>query len=99
LFSPLKRALSNEIEKLFCLDTRRIPRTEWTKAYITARAKAFTSRNIESSLVFDRKCKFHSKYILEKPTFGRTAPPAMAEGELGRKMRVKENAREEMRKE
>jgi hypothetical protein len=49
LLSPLKRALSNEIEKLFCLDTPRIPRIEWTEAYITARAKAFTSRNIESS--------------------------------------------------
>jgi hypothetical protein len=49
LFSPLKRALSTEIEKLFRLDTRRIPRIEWTEAYITARAKAFISRNIESS--------------------------------------------------
>jgi hypothetical protein len=49
LFSPLKRALSTEIEKLFRLDTRRVPRIEWTEAYITARAKAFTSRNIESS--------------------------------------------------
>jgi hypothetical protein len=49
LFSPLKRALSAEIEKLFRLDTRRIPRIEWTEAYVTARAKAFTSRSIESS--------------------------------------------------
>ena len=49
VFSPLKRALSAEIEKLFRLDTRRIPRIEWTEAYITARAKAFTSRSIESS--------------------------------------------------
>jgi len=49
VFSPVKRALSSEIEKLFRLDTRRIPRIEWTEAYITARARAFTSRNIESS--------------------------------------------------
>jgi hypothetical protein len=49
VFSLLKRALSTEIEKLFCLDTRRIPRIEWTEAYITARAKAFTSRSIELS--------------------------------------------------
>jgi len=49
VFSPLKRALLTEIEKLFRLDTRRIPRIEWTEAYITARAKAFTSRSIESS--------------------------------------------------
>jgi hypothetical protein len=49
VFSFLKRALSTEIEKLFCLDTYRIPRIKWTEAYITAWAKAFTSRNIESS--------------------------------------------------
>jgi hypothetical protein len=49
VFSPLKQALSAEIEKLFCLDTHRIPRIEWTEAYITAWAKAFTSRSIESS--------------------------------------------------
>jgi hypothetical protein len=49
IFSLLKRALSAEIEKLFRLDTRRIPRIEWTEAYIIARAKTFTSRNIESS--------------------------------------------------
>jgi hypothetical protein len=49
VFSPLKRALSAEIEKLFRLDTRRVPRVEWTEAYITARNKAFTTRNVESS--------------------------------------------------
>ena len=49
LFSPLKRALSAEIEKLFRLGTRRILRIERTEAYITARAKAFASRSIESS--------------------------------------------------
>jgi hypothetical protein len=49
VFSPLKRALSTEIEKLFRLDTRRIPRIEWTEAYITARSRAFIPRSIESS--------------------------------------------------
>jgi hypothetical protein len=49
VFSPLKWALSAEIKKLFRLDTSRIPQIEWTEAYITAWAKAFTSRNIESS--------------------------------------------------
>ncbi|KAM0709946.1 hypothetical protein Q7P35_002308 [Cladosporium inversicolor] len=49
VFSPLKRALSTEIEKLFCLDTWRVPRIEWTEAYIIARHKAFTTRNVESS--------------------------------------------------
>jgi hypothetical protein len=49
VFSPLKRALSTEIEKLFRLDTRRIPRIEWTEAYITARNRALIPRSIESS--------------------------------------------------
>jgi hypothetical protein len=49
VFSPLKRALSAEIEKLFRLDTRRILRVEWTEAYITARNRAFIPRSIESS--------------------------------------------------
>jgi hypothetical protein len=49
VFSPLKQALSTEIEKLFRLDTRRIPRIEWTEAYITARSRAFIPRSIESS--------------------------------------------------
>jgi hypothetical protein len=41
--------LSTEIDKLFRLDTRRIPRIEWTEAYITARNGAFIPRSIESS--------------------------------------------------
>ena len=49
LFSPLKRALSSEIDRLFRLTTSRIPRIEWTTAYITARSKAFTTINVESS--------------------------------------------------
>jgi hypothetical protein len=49
VFSPLKRALSTEIEKLFRLDARRILRIEWTEAYITARSRAFIPRSIESS--------------------------------------------------
>lgn len=46
IFSPLKRALSREIEALFRLDTRRIPRVEWTEAYIKAREQTFTTSNI-----------------------------------------------------
>ena len=48
IFSPLKRALSNEVEKLFRLTTRRIPRVEWMSAYIKARDRVFTSPNILS---------------------------------------------------
>jgi hypothetical protein len=49
IFSPLKRVLSAEIEKLFRLDTRRIPRVEWTEACITAINRAFIPRSIETS--------------------------------------------------
>lgn len=49
IFSPLKRALSSRIDALFRLDSGRIPRIEWTTAYIEARKQAFTSANILSS--------------------------------------------------
>jgi hypothetical protein len=46
--SPLIRAFSTEIEKLFRLDTRRISRIAWNETFLTARAHAFISRDIES---------------------------------------------------
>jgi hypothetical protein len=49
LFGPLKRALAREFDPLFRLDTRRIPRVEWTTAFIRARENAFTASNIRSS--------------------------------------------------
>jgi hypothetical protein len=49
LFGPLKRALAREFDPLFRLDTRRIPRVEWTAAFIRARENAFTPSNIRSS--------------------------------------------------
>jgi hypothetical protein len=47
--SPLIRAFSAEIEKLFRLDTRRTSRTEWTETFMTARANTFISRAVKWS--------------------------------------------------
>jgi hypothetical protein len=58
LFGPLKRALAREFDPLFRLDTRRIPRVEWTTAFIRARENAFTASNIRSS--FRATCESRS---------------------------------------
>jgi hypothetical protein len=47
IFQPLKRALATETDRLAALDPGRIPRVEWTEAYIRGREKAFTSKNIQ----------------------------------------------------
>jgi hypothetical protein len=47
--------------------------------------------------IFDRKCKFHPKHVLEKPKFGPTLPPAMAKEKLAKERRAKEKALEERR--
>ena len=47
IFQPLKRALATETDRLAALDSGRIPRVEWTEAYIRGREKAFTSKNIQ----------------------------------------------------
>ena len=48
IFSPLKRALRVETDRLIALDSGRIARVEWTEAYIRARQRAFTLSNIQS---------------------------------------------------
>ncbi|KXL42336.1 MAG: hypothetical protein FE78DRAFT_495858, partial [Acidomyces sp. 'richmondensis'] len=48
IFSPLKKALAVETDKLASLDPGRILRVEWTEAYIRAREKAITQANIQS---------------------------------------------------
>ncbi|KYG39724.1 hypothetical protein M433DRAFT_79577, partial [Acidomyces richmondensis BFW] len=40
IFSPLKKALTAETDKVTSLDPGRQSRVEWTKAYIRAREKA-----------------------------------------------------------
>jgi hypothetical protein len=48
VFSPLKRALAAETDRVSRLDPGRIARVEWTSMYIRARAKALTLSNIQS---------------------------------------------------
>jgi hypothetical protein len=46
VFSPLKRALAEEIETVTHLNSGRISRVDWTAAYIRARERAITARNM-----------------------------------------------------
>ncbi|KYG39763.1 hypothetical protein M433DRAFT_79491, partial [Acidomyces richmondensis BFW] len=48
IFSPLKKALTAETDKVTSLDPGRQSRVEWTEAYIRAREKAITQANIQS---------------------------------------------------
>jgi hypothetical protein len=91
VFSPLKRALLTEIEKLFCLDTRRIPRIEWTEAYITARSRAFIPRSIESSFQASGIYPLSPITILSTlriptPTSRVTPPPITTPNDLDRSL-------------
>jgi hypothetical protein len=91
VFSPLKRALSAEIEKLFRLDTRRIPRVEWTEAYITARNRAFIPRSIESSFRASGIYPLSPITILSTlrmptPTLRVTPPPITTPNDLDRSL-------------
>lgn len=48
VFAPLKQALAKEVDRKARLDSRRLPRVEWTEMYISAHHKAFNSLNIQS---------------------------------------------------
>jgi hypothetical protein len=48
IFGPLKTALNLEVDRIFRHSTMRLPRVEWTSAYIKARARCFRPSSIES---------------------------------------------------
>jgi hypothetical protein len=50
IFGPLKTALNLEVDRIFRHSTNimRLPRVEWTSAYIKARARCFRPSSIES---------------------------------------------------
>jgi hypothetical protein len=48
-FSPLKTAITSEIDAIFRNSVRRLLRVEWTSAYIRARARCFQPSTIESA--------------------------------------------------
>jgi hypothetical protein len=49
IFRPLKIAINLEVDRIFRHSTIRLPRVEWTSAYIKARARCFKPSSIESS--------------------------------------------------
>jgi hypothetical protein len=48
IFGPLKTAINLEVDRIFRHSTMRLPRVEWTLAYIKARARCFKPSSIES---------------------------------------------------
>ena len=48
-FSPLKTAITSEIDAIFRNSVQRLLRVEWTSAYIRARARCFQPSTIESA--------------------------------------------------
>jgi hypothetical protein len=48
IFGPLKTAFNLEVDQIFRHSTMRLPRIEWTSAYIKARARCFRPSSIES---------------------------------------------------
>jgi hypothetical protein len=51
IFGPLKTALNREVDRIFRHLTMRLPRVEWTSAYIKARVRCFKPSSIESSFL------------------------------------------------
>ena len=48
IFGPLKTVINLEVDRIFRHSTIRLPRVEWTSAYIKARARCFKPSSIES---------------------------------------------------
>jgi hypothetical protein len=48
IFRPLKTVINLEVDRIFQHSTIRLPRIEWTSAYIKARARCFKPSSIES---------------------------------------------------
>jgi hypothetical protein len=48
IFGPLKTVINLEVDRIFRHSTMRLPRVEWTSAYIKARARCFKPSSIES---------------------------------------------------
>ena len=48
IFGPLKTVINLKVDRIFRHSTMRLPRIEWTSAYIKARARCFKPSSIES---------------------------------------------------
>ena len=64
IFGPLKIAINLEVDRIFRHSTTRLPRVDWTLAYIKARARCFKPSSIESSFRKARIYPFNPKIVL-----------------------------------
>jgi len=75
IFSPLKKALAAETDKVTSLDPGHQSRVEWTEAYIRAREKAITEANIQSGWKATGLWPLSPIQVLEKLPQAPQAPP------------------------
>jgi hypothetical protein len=68
IFGPLKTAINLEVDQIFRHSTTRLPRIEWTLAYIKARARCFKPSSIESGFRKAGIYPFCSKILLSTLT-------------------------------
>jgi hypothetical protein len=68
IFGPLKTALNLEVNRIFRHSTMRLPRVEWTSAYIKARARCFRPSSIESGFRKAGIYPFNPEILLSTPT-------------------------------
>jgi hypothetical protein len=72
-FSPLKTAITSEVDAIFRTSSKRILRVEWTSAYIRARGKYFKPSTIESAFRKSGIYPFNPEIIistLDPPSIG-----------------------------
>jgi hypothetical protein len=68
IFGPLKTVLKLEVDRIFRHSTMRLPRVEWTSAYIKARARCFRPSSIESGFQKAGIYPFNSEILLSTLT-------------------------------
>jgi hypothetical protein len=72
-FSPLKTAITSEVDAIFRTSSKRILRVEWTSAYIRARVRCFKPSTIESAFRKSGIYSFNPEIILstlDPPSIG-----------------------------
>lgn len=76
-FSPLKTAITSEVNAIFRNSTRRLLRVEWTSAYIRARARCFRPSTIESAFRKSGIYPFNPEINLETLNPPGATPPLL----------------------
>jgi hypothetical protein len=68
IFGPLKTVINLEVDRIFRHSTSRLPRIEWTSAYIKARVRCFKPSSIESGFRKARIYPFNPEILLSTLT-------------------------------